>query len=155
MGADLILFDDDNKISKELKIKLQKVTLGNEIVLGNVEINRKLIESKKIRILVSPHIGAKKDFLNFRNSGLDDVICRLAKRNKVSIAFSFGEVLNCDGEKRVNILARMRQNVKLCNKYKVNMIIISLASEPYELRGQETFFSFGRVLGIKKVKIGV
>lgn len=155
MTADLVLFEQDTKISKELKIKVRNVSPGKEVVFGNVEANRRIIEARKVKVLVSPHLGARKDFLNFRNSGLNDVLCVLAKRNKVSIGFSFSEVLNLDGEKRIDILARMRQNVKLCNKYKVDMIVVSLATEPYEQRGKEALKSFGRVLGMKNFKIGL
>lgn len=153
--ADLILFEDDNDISLKLNIKTKKITLGKDIVFGGFDINRKLIESKKVKILISPHLRVKKDFMVFRSSGLNDVLCKLAKKNKVSIGFSFSEILNSSGIQRSEILSRMRQNVRLCGKYEVSMKIFSLAKEPYELRAKDALLCFGRVLGMKEKEIRI
>ena len=157
MAIDLILFNGDNDISGKLGFITQKIILGKEIVFGSVESNRKLIESKKVKILVSPHLGAKKDFMNFRNSGLNDVLCKLAKKNKVSVGFDFSEILSLSGFARAEALSRMRQNVRLCGKYGVSMSIFSLAKEPYELRAKDALVCFGRILGMKEnqIKIGL
>ena len=153
--TDLILFDDDNDVSLKLGLKTQKIILGKEIAFGGVDINRKLIESRKVRVLVSPHLGARKDFMNFSNSGLNDVLCKLCRKNKVSIGFSFSEVLNLSGIKRSEILSRMRQNVRLCSKYGVSMRVFTLAKEPYEIRAKDALFAFARILGMKENQIRI
>lgn len=155
MASDLILFNGDADISGKLGIKTQKIVVGKEIVFGSVESNRKLIELRKVRVLVSSHLGARKDFMNFRNSGLNDVLCKLAKKNKVSIGFDFSEILNCSGMLRIEVLARMRQNVRLCGKYGVSMRVFSMAKEPYELRAKDALFTFARVLGMKEKEIRI
>ncbi len=157
MATDLILFNGDEGISGKLGLKTQKIVLGKEIVFGNVESNRKLIESRKVKVLISPHLGVRKDFMSFRNSGLNDVLCKLAKKNKVSVGFYFSEILNSSGFTRAEVLSRMRQNVRLCGKYGVSMSIFSLAKEPYELRAKDALVCFGRILGMKEnqIKIGL
>lgn len=155
MVVDIVLFEDTKGFSRKLGIKLERVSLGKEVVTGGISENRKLIESKRVKILVSPHLGARKDFMNFRNSGLNDVLCNLCRKNKISIGFSFSEVLNLSGMQRSEILSRMRQNVRLCSKYGVSMRIFSLAKNPYELRAKDALFAFARILGMKENQIRI
>ena len=45
-------------------------------------------------------------------------------------------------------MGRMMQNVKLCKKYKVNMVISSFATSKFELKSPSDLISFGIILGM-------
>ena len=129
---------DDIKKSKGLVI----VQGGDEV------INRLSVENKKVDILLSPEKNNKKDFIFFKNSGLNQVLCKLAKTNNIIIGFNFSDILNATSEERLKIMGRMIQNVKLCKKYRVKMIFSSFANTKYELRSEAILTSFSRILGI-------
>ena len=122
---------------------------------GNPKINRSAVENKSLDILISPERNSEEDFMHYRNSGLNQVLCKLAKKNNIAIGFNFNYVLNSEGILRSKILGRMIQNVKLCRKYKVKMIIINLKENPYEVRAISDLKSFGICLGMHQKEISV
>ena len=74
-----------------------------------------------------------KEHTHYRQSGLNQVLCKLATDKKVKIGISFSQILNTYGQKRATILGRMMQNIKFCKKYKTPMITASFATNPYEM----------------------
>ena len=110
------------------------------------EKNRKAVENKQVDILLAPERVGKKDRLNQRDSGLNDVLCKFARENDVAIGFSFADLLN--SKFRAVVLGRMMQNVRLCRKYKVRMVLASFAKEPWEMRHPNDLLAFGQVVGM-------
>ena len=108
---------------------------------GNDKVNRASLATNKVDILIDPHLGQRKDNYHQRNSGLNQVLLNLAKTNKVAIGFSFKTILN--DKKRASNLGRIIQNIKLCRKYKVKMVILD-----YENRNEADVHSLFKVLGM-------
>lgn len=115
---------------------------------GNDSVNRKAVENKSVDILMSPERGRDRDFMKSRNSGLNQVLCKLANKNNVAIGFDFNYLLKAKESQRPNILGRMKFNVKLCTKYNVKMYVCNSTKEE---RINSDLVSFGRVLGMGKV----
>jgi RNase P/RNase MRP subunit p30 len=113
---------------------------------GDDKVNRQAVSSKGVDILLDPHCGRRRDFMHQRNSGLNHVLCKLAKQNKVAIGFSFFSILHAKQQGR--LMGRMMQNIKLCRKYKVPMVIASFAQNKWELRNPTDLQAFFRVLGM-------
>src|SRR3989338_11038963 len=90
------------------KLGFNRVININEIFFKNPD--RKAFEKKK-DIIVYNLEDQKRDFIHFRNSGLNQVLCKLAKKNNIAVAFNFNLVLNNDEMSRSQILGRMMQNV--------------------------------------------
>ena len=110
------------------------------------EKNRKAVENKQVDILLAPERAGKKDKFTQRDSGLNHVLCALAKKNDVAIGFSFSDVLN--SPHRATVLGRMMQNVRLCRKYKVKMVVASFAHNPWEMRPAHDMVAFAQVLSM-------
>jgi len=89
-----------------------------------------------------------RDPTHFRASGLNQVLCKIAKEQRVRIGFSFAEVLRCSGVDRARLLGRFAQNIRLCAKYGVSMKIASFATDPMMLRSKNDLASFFSVLGM-------
>lgn len=138
MEYTLIKTDNVNELVKEInKAK------GLVIVEGSSDtINRFALENKKVNILLSPEKERDRDFTHYRNSGLNHVLCNLAHKNDIAIGFDFNDVLN--SKDMANVLGRMMQNVRLCRKYKVKMLIFDFTTE----RTKEELRSFGLILGM-------
>lgn len=107
---------------------------------------RQFFENKKVDVIFGLEDNFRKDKLHYRSSGLNQVLCGLAKEKSISIGFDFNLVL--ESKNREVILGRMKQNVNMCRKYKVQMFIGSFARKPYQLRYWSDLVSFGIVLGM-------
>jgi RNase P/RNase MRP subunit p30 len=142
MNVNLIDFNTKKDLQK--KLSQEK---GLRVVIGSRN-NRTAIESKKIDVLLSPERGIKKDSFHYRNSGLDHAICTLAKNNNITIGFNFNDVLISQGVLRAGNLGRMMQNVRLCRKHKIRMLIGSFAQDKWQMRSRNDLISFGIVLGM-------
>ena len=159
----LVLFGDE-KFEEKLNISTEKINVidssinklrkevhkceGLVVIQGGDEkINRLAVETRKVDVLLSPEKNNKRDFMFFRNSGLNQVLCKLAVKNHISIGFNFSDILNSNGKERSKLLGRMTQNVRLCKKYKVKMEFSSFAKNKFELRSDAILTSFAKVLG--------
>jgi RNase P/RNase MRP subunit p30 len=109
-----------------------------------------ILEKSKPDIIYDLELVAKKDKLNFRLSGLNQVLCKLASKNKVIVGFSFSLIFNA--KNRVMILGRIIQNIRLCRKYKVDTAFASFARNLFELRAWHDLISFLIVLGMQAGK---
>jgi RNase P/RNase MRP subunit p30 len=110
--------------------------------------DRPLLERKDIDIIYGLEMSRRPDFMHHRNSGLNQVLCKLASDNKIMLCLDFGSVLKNKGMFRSRILGRMMQNIEFCRKYKIKTAIASFARNPYEMRSPRDLMSFGIVLGM-------
>jgi len=116
----------------------------NKIIIitgGSDKINRAAVSTKNVDILLDPHLGQRMDKMHQRDSGLNQVLLKLAKQNNVAISFSFKSVLN--SKDRVKDLGRIIQNITLCRKYKVKIVILE-----FENRNRVDVNSLFKVLGM-------
>ncbi len=130
-----------HKIPKQIRKESIIVIQG-----GDDTLNRLAVSSKYVDILLDPHLGNRKDFMHQRNSGLNHVLCALAKENNVAIGFSFSCILHA--QQRAKSLGRMMQNILLCRKYKIHMVIGSFAENEWDVRNEKDLQAFFKVLGM-------
>ena len=151
MDKDINLISSGN-LAEIRKIIAKEIKSGRPIaVLGNNdEINRAVLRLN-IDFILSPEYIRRKDFPDYRNSGLNQVLCKEAAEKNISIAFNFSDILALSGEERAIRLGKMTQNVKLCMKFKVPMILATFASSESELRTPHELISFGISLGMFQV----
>ncbi len=126
--------------------KLVKKGYFNIAFGGEPELNRRILENKNIQLLLDPEpLG--DDFMHYRNSGLNQVLVKLAKKNNIGIGFSFDKLNRLNKINKSKLFGKIMQNIILCNKYKVDYYIYDLESNKNDL------VSLGLSLGAKKVKI--
>ena len=128
------------------KIKKQiKENSGEQIVFSSDdddELNRKVLEKLKIDVLLIKQQG-RKDFQKQRNSGLNHILAKIAKKNNVVIGIDLDEIINSKDKQKAEILARIKQNIKLCNKNKLKMKFYGKNKRSiYDLK------AFGLILGM-------
>jgi len=134
-----------SKIRNE--IKKSKAGGGNIIFSSNDDdLNRKILEKEKINILLLNQ-SERKDRQKQRGSGFNQVLAKIAKKNNVTIGINFDEIIESKSLKsKYEILARIKQNIKFCNKSKLKMKFIIQKTKNqrniYDLR------SLGLVLGM-------
>lgn len=109
----------------------------------NDELNRKILEKEKINVLLI-NLEGRKDFQKQRNSGFNQVLAKIAKKKNVAIGINFDEII--ESKDKEKILARIMQNIILCNKNKIKMKFIS-----QKQKNQRNLYdqkSLGLVLGM-------
>ena len=110
-------FDKARKLIKENKDKKIIFTSNDD------ELNRKILEKEEVQILLLNQEG-RKDFQKQRNSGFNHVLAKLAKKKNVIIGINLDEIINSEEKQKAVILARVMQNIKICNKNKLKMKFI-------------------------------
>lgn len=111
----------ENNFNK-LKLEITK-NKEKEIVFTSEDdgLNRKVIEKLPIQILLIP-LENKKDYSKQRDSGFNQVMAKIAKKNNIKVGISLDEIIT--SKKKERILARLKQNIVLCHKNKVQMVFI-------------------------------
>jgi hypothetical protein len=110
--------------------------------------DRAVFERGSADVLFEAERTQPKDYAHQRGSGLNQVLCALAHKNKVAIGFSLSSILRASGSQRAQLLGRMMQNIRLCRKYKVSMVIASFATDPWKMRSPHDLQAFFVMLGM-------
>ena len=105
------------KARNEIRKNLNKKVIFSS---NDDDLNRKILEKEKIDIFM-PLLADRKDFQKQRNSGLNHVLAKIAKKNNVMIGINPDEIINSNIKEKAKVLARVRQNIRLCNKNKIKM----------------------------------
>ena len=115
-----IILTETNFNKLKLLIKENK---EKEIIFTSTddEFNRKVMEKLPIQIILIP-LENRKDYAKQRNSGFNQVMAKIAKKNKIKIGIKLDELILTKNKEK--LLARLKQNIILCNKNKVDMIFI-------------------------------
>lgn len=106
----------------------------------NDEFNRKILENKDVDIVVGLESHNRKDRLKQRDSGLNEILCKIAKKNNIKIGMDLEKIKNIKGREKAVLLARIIQNIKLCKKTGAEIVLIG----KYE---KKNAFSFLVTLG--------
>ena len=126
-----------NKAHKQAKLMIAKSS----------DDDRMMMEGKKIKMIYGLEESKRKDYLHQRASGLNHIMCELAKRNNIAIGFSYSSLLNKVNSHALT-LGRIRQNIKLCQKYKLKTAIGSFTEKPLEMRSPCDIQSLFNILGM-------
>jgi len=117
----------NEKTFEKARKKIRDLTKNKETIVftsNDDDLNRKILEKEKINILLINQEG-RKDFQKQRNSGFNQVLAKIAKKNKIDIGINLDEIIDSTSDEKQKIIARIRQNVKLCNKHKLKMKFIT------------------------------
>jgi ribonuclease P/MRP protein subunit RPP1 len=138
----MIQEENFNKIREKIKKnKEKKIIFSSE----DDELNRKVLEKLPIKILLLNQ-SKRKDKFKQRNSGLNHILAKIAKKNNIIIGINLDEIIEAKKNQKSKIIARIKQNIKLCNKNKLKMKFINLnknnKKDIYDLK------SLGLILGM-------
>lgn len=136
----IIIYEKDfQKARKKIRENPRKVVIFSS---DDDELNKKILEKENIDILLL-NLSSRKDRMKQRDSGFNHVLAKLAKKKNISLGINLDEIINSKSKEKSEILARVRQNIKLCNKNKLKMKFISSKKrDRYNLK------SLGLLLGM-------
>jgi len=154
-----ILKEKTSKVSKKIRIeiyigfeartidelvKLKKIRRSFDFLLvkgSDLNLNRKAVQTKEVDILTHPELDRK-------DSGFNHTMAKLAAENNVAIEIDFREILLSSKNTRAYIMHKIQENVKLCKKFKVPIIICSGAITHWQLKDPNVLISMGCLLGL-------
>ncbi len=105
---------------------------------------RPVLERGQVDIAFDFEQSTKKDFIHHRNSGLNQILCKIIKDNNITLAFSFSSILN---SKNPQLLGRITQNLQLAKKYSMKIILASFTNNPYRMSSPKDLASLLKILG--------
>ncbi|PIN75242.1 hypothetical protein COV18_03570 [Candidatus Woesearchaeota archaeon CG10_big_fil_rev_8_21_14_0_10_37_12] len=128
--------------------KMPKQTKNKYICKGN----REALEQRAY-VAYDFEQTERSDHTHYRQSGLNQVLCKLATEKNVRIGFSMSSILSVTGVKQAVLLGRIAQNIQFCKKYKTPTKIASFATKPEHMRSPEDLASLFTMLGMQKTEI--
>jgi len=142
------VYSKKQTLKEKTKLKIYSGLLCKNKVMKSdltlIESNNRNILKKKPNIIFN--IEGTRDFIHQRDSGLDHVICKDMHKYNVAYAIPFSSILNSDDRER--LIGRIMQNLKLCRKYKVPVVVASFAKSPFDMRNSKDLLSFCQTLGM-------
>ena len=130
-----------NKLKEQIKKNKEKEIIFSS---NDDELNRKVLEKLPIKILLI-NLKNRKDYGKQRNSGFNQVMAKIAKKNNIQIGINFDEIVEEKNlTEKAKILGRLKQNIFLCKKNKIQMkfILKNQKRNIYDLK------SLGLILGM-------
>lgn len=120
----MINISNINEARREIQ-RLKKE--GKEVVVLAQDdgFNRKSFENKDVDMIVGLEFN-KKDKLKQRDSGLNEVLCKLAKANDIKIGIDIDKISKLDKIEKARVLARVGQNIGLCKRVGVKLVVLGI-----------------------------
>ncbi len=140
---DFVIIKEDDK-RKLLKL-INKIKQKIIYVPRTEEMARFALEKTKVDMVIGIEKINPKDSVHYVRGGLDQITCKIARDKGKKIVFSFSDILNA--KKRERLLARMKLNLKLCKKYKVDVVFSNFSSSKETMRSRKDLEAFLRVVG--------
>ncbi|MBN2518179.1 MAG: hypothetical protein JXB14_05000 [Candidatus Altiarchaeota archaeon] len=122
-------------------------------VSGDDSITRAASDCWELDCISSPINIQQKDFMKQRNSGIDYAIAKSCAEKGIAIEIRFSDVLRYYGKLGSELMARIKQNIDICNDTRAPLLLTSGAKDPFELRSPLELLGFGRFLGMSKYSL--
>lgn len=132
----------DSKKLKKIKNKMEERT--DFLAVKSSDNDKEIMEGSLANLIFSFEENQRRDFIHQRASGLNHILCSLARKNDITIGFSFTSILN--SKNRHEVLGRIIQNLRMCKRFKAKTIIASFARNPYEMRSMHDLMSLFKIL---------
>lgn len=121
-----------NEVRRQIELA-KKSSAKVAVIAKDEEFNRKILENKNVNCLIFKEFPKGKNSLKQRDSGLNHVLCKLANENQIVISFDFSGFFSMGDFDKSNFLSKLMQNIKLCKKYKVDILILGIKSDKKDL----------------------
>ena len=115
-----------NTTSLEQAKRILKMEKGKIIKAQNDVFNLSILEYGKFDVLLSIESSERKDSLRGIDSGMNEILARIAAKNKVAIGLDLEELRNLSKMQKASRLSKIRQNIRLCRKTGTRLAILGI-----------------------------
>lgn len=130
---------------KGVSITTATIATSNQLKSGNIDTkqcivhsdasnDRWLIEKIKPMLMFGFEFQERHDFMHHRNSALNHITAKLMAKNNIIYGFPVAALIHAPQQMQGIILGRFRQNMQMCKKYKVTVVLASFATDPWDMR---------------------
>ena len=112
-------------------------------ILTEPDNPRAAFEQSKADIICNLELQNKPDFIHHRASGFNHVMSAIAAKRGKKLGINFSNLLSDNG----TLTGRVRQNIKLARKAKVEIVIFSGATTQHDMRSEDLLRSVSILLG--------
>src|SRR3989344_2436501 len=113
----------NNSNIEQVKILIKKEESPKIVLAQNDEFNRKILEQCKFNILLSIENGNRKNKIRQVDSGLNQVLAKIATKNKVAIGLDLDAIKLLEPKQKAERLSKIRQNIRVCRKAKTRLAV--------------------------------
>lgn len=149
---DIVLRAVPEIVAMASRLGFEVVEVSKEKIVRADENIRATIEKGNIRGVYGVELIEYRDSLHYRRSGLNHVICDIMAKNNVALVINVKSLRDYAGRDRSVIIGRLKQNIRLCRKYRVSILVGSFAEVPEDLRSPHDVEALLRVLGVRDVE---
>ena len=118
--------------------------MANFVIAKADDSVRGIIEARKAKFIFGFEENGRRDFTHYRNSGLNQVLCKLMNEKEIGYFVSVKELIEADDPQ---FIGRVMQNIRFCEKFKVKVAFGSFATTLFEMKGANDVLSLRKVLG--------
>lgn len=115
----------DSSDLNKVKTLIKKENSPIIVKAQSIEFNRKILEYGKFDILLSIELTSNKNSLRSIDSGFNEVLGKIASKNKIALGIDLQEIKSLDKKEKGNILSKIAQNIMLCRKTKTKIAILN------------------------------
>lgn len=142
VGIEIYLGFEARSMKELHKLSERRKTFDIFLVQGgNLQLNRLACETPKVDVLTHPEMGRT-------DSGLNQVLMKLAAKNNVAIEINFREILITSRKTRNFVMKNVAQNVKLAKKFHTPLILCSGGVNHFELKDPQIMISLANQIGL-------
>jgi hypothetical protein len=131
--------------SQEIKIKTAVLVTPKEalhaqnkypllVIKADQKTDVWVIEHIRHVILYGFELQERKDFMHHRNSGMNHIAAKQMKEKNIVYGFPVSVLLHASPDDQATMLGRLRQNITILQKYKVEVMIGAFSSDPMDMR---------------------
>ena len=113
---------------------------------GDLKVNRSVCENHRIDVLSRPYYKR-------RDSGMNHVLAKEAKRNNVAIELCFKDILNNRLKYRANVISSFKEILMFHRKFKFPLILTTDSKSIYDVRSTRDIVSFFKSIGFSNEEI--
>ena len=113
---------------------------------GDLKVNRSVCENHRIDVLSRPYYKR-------RDSGMNHVLAKEAKRNNVAIELCFRDILNNHLRYRANVISSFKEILMFHRKFKFPLILTTDSKSVYDIRSTRDIVSFFKSIGFSSEEI--
>ena len=120
-------------------IKPQKNKI-NIIRGGDEKINQEAVRTRNVHVLLDP--------VNWEFGKFDTATANMAKKNNVAIGISHATFIEAKESQRVKLMLNLQRMVKVTNKIKNSIVIVSNSKGKYGMRAPLDLVGIGAFIGL-------
>jgi len=104
------------------------------------DFNRKILDYGKFNIISGLEYTKEKSSLKNINSGLNEILAKIAKKNDISIGIDLGKIKNLEKKEKAEVLTKIKQNIIICRKTKTKIKVLNYNNK---MSASSLLFSLG------------